>query len=389
MTSQKQKPWFKDPEPAKNSGTVAIIGGGIAGLTLAMNLNHEGFQVTIIEKNNRLLSAASGNPAAILEPYLTIGNSVHQEFYGDAYPFAIDHYSNLGDGIFQNCGLKRIAKDEEEQEKFIKFQKIYPDDFLTLSNDTIHFKDSGYLIPEKLLDKLPESVNVLTRKLAHYIKRKDNKWRVMDENYQLIIESDILIIANAYNALKFKETNHLPLDKVSGQITFTKPQQKIKEIISSSGYFIPNIETRDGPIDVLGATFERDEINDITDTAHAENLEKSSLSEKSSEIVGGRRSNRAMVHDHLPIVGAVPDYDFYSQEYSTLHHGSFHQKWKDAKYHPGLYICAGLGARGFLSAPLLSEYISNLITGKESKFSERVRHALHPARFIIRKLSKK
>ncbi|MCC3862128.1 FAD-dependent 5-carboxymethylaminomethyl-2-thiouridine(34) oxidoreductase MnmC [Pseudemcibacter aquimaris] len=389
MATTNNKPWFKRPTPNNKSKSVAIIGGGIAGLCLAFKLNEAGFKVSIIEKRNNLLSAASGNPAAILEPYLTVGDSVHQEFYAAAYPYAIDFYNNAGDGIFHNCGLDRIAKNEQEQEKFIKFQKIYPENFLELTEQGIHFKNSGYLLPQKLLEYIPETIDIKCLTLANSIKRTRNKWVIKDEQDKQILKCDILIIANAHDALKFEETNHLPLDKVSGQITFTTPQEKIKKVISSEGYYIPNVETKYGAADIMGATFERKNVNEVTEEAHEENIEKSPSKRKETDVIGGRRSNRAMVHDHLPVVGAVPDQDFYNSEYKTLHHGPFHQKWKDAEYHDDLYIFAGLGARGFLSSPLLSEYLTKMITGDENNLSERVSNALHPGRFMIRKLSKK
>ncbi|MBL4602173.1 MAG: hypothetical protein JKY84_05475 [Emcibacteraceae bacterium] len=52
-------------------------------------------------------------------------------------------------------------------------------------------------------------------------------------------------------------------------------------------------------------------------------------------------------------------------------------------------MAVGLGARGFLSAPLLAKYLTSIISGEKPPFDEAICHALHPARFIVRQLSKK
>ncbi len=96
-----------------------------------------------------------------------------------------------------------------------------------------------------------------------------------------------------------------------------------------------------------------------------------------------------MSHDHLPLCGPAPDIDYYLNAYQDLHHGPNHKKFADAEYHKNLFIFSGLGSRGFLTGPLLAKYIVALMSGEYLPFNEKICHAIHPARFITRNLSKK
>jgi glycine/D-amino acid oxidase-like deaminating enzyme len=100
-----------------------------------------------------------------------------------------------------------------------------------------------------------------------------------------------------------------------------------------------------------------------------------------------------MSPDHLPLMGGVPDHQAYEKSYQDLHHGPDHQEFGSAIYHKSLYVCAGLGARGMLTAPYLTSLLVGLITGHTlgsyDPYSEKVLQALHPARFHIRQLIKK
>ena len=112
-----------------------------------------------------------------------------------------------------------------------------------------------------------------------------------------------------------------------------------------------------------------------------------------------------MSPDHLPLMGGVPDHQAYEKSYQDLHHGPDHQEFRDAIYHKSLYVCAGLGARGMLTAPYLTNLLVELITGHtprsfapsepyiieetNSSYSQKILQALHPARFHIRQLIKK
>lgn len=104
--------------------------------------------------------------------------------------------------------------------------------------------------------------------------------------------------------------------------------------------------------------------------------------------MGGRCAIRAYSPDHLPICGPVPDFAKYQTAYKMLKHGPKHQPFDPAPYQSNLYVITGLGARGFMAAPLLGDIMSALISGEPLPVPASVYQSLHPGRFLIRKLIK-
>ena len=97
---------------------------------------------------------------------------------------------------------------------------------------------------------------------------------------------------------------------------------------------------------------------------------------------------RSTTPDHLPIAGPVPILGQYPDLYGDLHHGRHWQSYPDAPYYDGLYVVAGLGARGGVSAPLLAELVVSEMCGDPLPVSLQLANALHPGRIAIRSLQR-
>ena len=384
------KPWFNKPTKLDAGSHIAIIGGGISGVTLFLHLRKAGFKTTLIEKAPLLLPGASGNPVAILDPFLSISDTIEKSFYLTAYHYALKFYGELGSNIFQNCDLIKTAHSEEQMSRFKKLMSAYEDGFLTLSSEGLVCAPSGYVIPSKLRLMFEENKTILTRTSITNIKPlADKRWSLFDKNDQPILKADAVIISNSYLASEFEYANHFELDRVAGQISLLSPQYYGNEILCSEGYVTPTITTEWGDANICGATFDKDGGFDLTEAAHMENLSKSPVEFNKNSIIAGRRGIRAMTPDHLPLSGPAPNKMKYQKEYNGLHHGPRHKSFPEASYHHNLFINIGLGARGFLSAPILAKHLTALIIGKKSPLDEKMSNAIHPGRFIIRALSKR
>ena len=389
MPQKYAKPWFDPPTPLEDGSNIAVIGGGISGLLIASHLSSH-FTVTIIDEKEKLMHGASGNPAAILDPYLSLSETIEKDFYLKAYQYAIDYYSALKSSAFHQCGLMKIAKDHNELKKFTKLTPHYPPSILSQTEDGLFFPKSGYIIPSQLIKALSAKFKTLLNcKITRLEKNDTQKWSLINEQDHNIINVDAVIICNSYDVHHFEQTRTLALQKMSGQISYLAPQIKDKKIYCSNGYLSPPVHTKFGTAHICGATFDREKHIEISDDAHLLNIQKSPRAFSNPIILGGRRAIRAMTHDHLPLCGPLPNITKYEKLYADLNHGPTHIDFPSAPYHQGLYICAGLGARGFLAAPLLASFLTALMRGEKAPFSKPVAQALHPSRFIIRKLSKK
>ena len=98
---------------------------------------------------------------------------------------------------------------------------------------------------------------------------------------------------------------------------------------------------------------------------------------------------RAMSKDRVPIVGAVPDQEFFVEEYADIKHGRKNKSYRPAEYLDGLYISAAHGSRGFTSSFLSAEIIAAQITGEPAPVSKRILDYLQPSRFIVNDLKRR
>ncbi len=79
---------------------------------------------------------------------------------------------------------------------------------------------------------------------------------------------------------------------------------------------------------------------------------------------GGRAAIRATTPDRLAIAGALPSVDGAPQ--------------------PGLWVLAGLGSRGLVTAALLAELVVSEILGEPLPVERALADAVRPARFAER-----
>ncbi|WP_304167287.1 FAD-dependent oxidoreductase, partial [Lonsdalea britannica] len=99
---------------------------------------------------------------------------------------------------------------------------------------------------------------------------------------------------------------------------------------------------------------------------------------------------RSALRDHLPLVGAVPDYEQTLAQYQTLPQQlAAAQVPVQAPVHPNLFILGGLGSRGLCSAPLAAEVLAAQMYGEPLPLDSATLAALNPNRFWVRKLLKR
>jgi tRNA 5-methylaminomethyl-2-thiouridine biosynthesis bifunctional protein len=98
---------------------------------------------------------------------------------------------------------------------------------------------------------------------------------------------------------------------------------------------------------------------------------------------------RMTTPDRYPYMGALPDPDFYAENYHDLHQGKQWKEYPPAKYQSGLFVLGGLGSRGVITSGFCAKILSDLIENKlESSFFTQVLQSCHPARYIIKNLKR-
>lgn len=300
------------------------------------------------------MNQASGNPAGILDPTLNMGNGPDAVFYRAALTHALDFFHRLDPKIFLTRGLIKYSGDKQ-----------------------LDFPQCGAISPPRIREILAAKLTINNDVDIKHLAECDH--------------ADAIIICGGPTSRQFPETNQLALDPVRGQITLldaTDYADPPTQVLCGKGYLIPPVDN----IMVTGASFCRgDTDTDIREIDHQENLKNAELlwpGISSREVIGGRCAIRAYSPDHLPLCGPVPNYQKYHTAFEMLKHGPRHKNFPPAPYHPNLYMVSGLGARGFMAAPLLGDILSALISGEPLPVPRSVYESLHPARFLIRELIK-
>lgn len=393
---------------------VAIIGGGIAGTTSAQALAARGCEILLLEKSGTLAGAASGNPQGVLYTKLSAQNGALNRFALTSYLFALDFYrpfvqenSALGDF----CGVLQLADDEmqwqqlraafSEQGEWLQFVDANNASELAncaIAKPALWFSRAGWLAPQAMCQRLAQhsALEVKTLCAVHALQRGGQQWHLETSAGDIAV--DAVVIANAHAALQFTQTSTLPLKAIRGQIS-ALPAHYLRShpraVICHDGYLTPHA----GGVHI-GATFDLHAC-DTNDTAlrpesHLHNLQMlhAALPELLNETpetlahanLQGRVGYRCTTPDYLPLVGPVADSDAMRTRYAALAKNAQACIAEPGAYWPGLYLNVGHGSRGLTSAPLCAELLAAHIAGEPRPLPRDLRHALSPARFLLRNL---
>ena len=420
------KPWFIHDKLNKSCSTITVIGGGLAGTTIAYALANRGYSVELVERSAALASGASGNPAGALFTKLSPEPSLQNRFYQQSYLFAIRFLASLQkkEGIeksllrWQQCGMIQLAFSEKErqQQKKIIANTVWPEELIRAIDakqaseiSGIAQQTGGLFLPQSAWVDPTSLCNILTcnnkniKTILHQqaIKLKYNKrgqWEVLDGLGKAISCSDLVVIANSVDAIQFKQSNHLPLKAVRGQITqipCSNKSKTLKTLLNYEGYTTPCIDHYHN----LGATFHPDDHNtELREADHEANRQQlnnacPSLHEiLSSNIINvsltGRTSFRCHSPDYLPIVGPLPIKESFIRNYAGIRQGKLKDTYPSGDFYPGLFVNLAYGSRGLSSSPLCSEILAGHITGEAQAIENDAVQSLHPARFLIKDLKR-
>lgn len=405
------QPWYGLAEEQNTKKSACIIGAGITGLSTAWALVKRGYQVQVIEAGNQPGAQASGNPRGMLMPRLSLQDSADAEFYTSAYFYALRSLQQLDDKqlSWQQTGGLQLPCTERIKKQIAQYPLddalAQPLDAETASklcglqiNETVHYyPQAACIYPQMVLQQLIEKMgNALTIKYnceVNSLSYSEQQWHLKNSQDELITSADCLILASAWQTKRFNQLDHLPLQPARGQLSLLASNLQSRSLcmpLSYSGYMLPENNEQH----VLGASFELDDSStELRDSENQSNIDDvnqwfTGLFNRQG-IRGGRASVRTVAPDRIPIVGPAPIEAQYIADYEDLYKGKPAYKYPVSSYLPGLYVNTGHGARGFSSAFLSAELLSAYICNEPLPVSNRVRYAVHPARFLIRSFKRK
>ena len=388
--------------PPKN---IAIIGAGIAGLTLAHACQNWGATVTIFNAHDKPMQGASGNPVGLIEPRLLNDNDTtnHGRLNRSAYLHSVGYYDNLHtlskNPIWACKGLALCPVKQSEQNRLKKIVKNTPlphDHLQKISHDAIqkiagcdvfphaqtgdnciaYFPQAGAIYPAHIGDILSSKIDIKNNAKITAVKQVKKKWILTINNRDKTDAYDTIIVCAGIESLYISgidatTQNHWDILRPNrGQISWTPPVKTPPKIaIAGQGYTAYN--AIDDTI-VFGATWDKLTAEEyaqntwqkITPDSHADNVHKVSdllptLQGISPTQLEGRVAIRATVPDRMPLLGEMAD---------------------------GLFLATGYGARGLQYAPYLAQICTNLLWKVFPPCDSETVNYLHPSRHLRKNL---
>lgn len=420
-TIQSSEPWYARPA-ARKTDDIAIIGGGIASAFTALALLRRGAQVTLYCADQHPAKGASGNRQGIIYPLLNGKGDTLENFFNSAFTFACRQYIQLtAQGVIfdhQWCGVSQLAWDEKSRRKIDKIaqagwspalaqrlnrQQLSALCGLDTSHGGIYYPAGGWLCPEDLtlalviLAQQQGMTCCYQYELNHLIADEDG-WQLTFAN-SLQQRHSSVILANGHRLTQWPQTQELPLSAIRGQVSHIPTNatlSQLKNVLCYDGYLTPVNPTNQHQC--IGASHQREDHSiDFSTLEQQENYHRllrclpESYWAKQIDITGNhaRCSIRSSVRDHLPLVGAVPDYTATIAQYQNLPDKIKRRETiVCAPVYRDLFIVGALGARGLCSAPLVAEVMAAQLFGEPLPLNADILAALSPNRFWIKKLLK-
>ena len=344
---------------------VAIIGGGLAGCSLAYSLKLEGLEPVVYEAGASVGAGASGNYIGLYNPRFSAHKTEESDFTVAAYALALRNFSAFKDIDWNPKGALHLMNDDQKAKRFpqtVKNWRWEPEHMrivsakeasdiagLEVHSRALYLPDSGGVSPRKLCDFYTRDVEVH----LHYVVKDIDAFK--EE-----VGASIVVVASAYNAVEYYDW--LPLQPVRGQITYvqaTEHSQKLQCFLCYGGYFSP---ANEHDIHVVGSTFQRGlNLNAVVvDEDDRENIAKLAavLPELAEglEVVDRRAATRTSVKGHFPIVGSVPGRE-------------------------DVYLSVGYGSHGVISSHMGAHLLNDMIMKRPLCLPKRTVEALSPHRF--------
>lgn len=350
-----------EPAPV-SSPRVAVIGAGIAGASLARAFDAMGIAAQVFEARSPG-AGASGNRAALVMPALDAGNDARSHLYAQAFTRAVQLYDAVSGAVLSR-GAVQVEAAERDARRFdsVAAQDIFTPGAVHRLNAAktaerlaepvalggLAFDEGRVVAPGAVLEAWIAAVHSAD---IVSLRRSGGVWR-LESRAGESFEAEVVVLANGWQGAALAE---MPIAPVRGQASFCEVPGDL--VASASGaYAVP------APGGVLfGATHDRGETgDDARPQDDARNLTALAAIRPNlaahlwDKPISGRASVRGTTPDRMPLAGEIE---------------------------PGLFILAGLGSRGFATAPLLAEHIAAIATETPSPLPADLAERVDPLRF--------
>ncbi|GBF39029.1 bifunctional tRNA (5-methylaminomethyl-2-thiouridine)(34)-methyltransferase MnmD/FAD-dependent 5-carboxymethylaminomethyl-2-thiouridine(34) oxidoreductase MnmC [Leptospira johnsonii] len=387
---------------------VSVLGGGLAGASIARALAWRGIQVEVWDDLGAL--RASSVPMAVSHPHITkvktptslwtlrcLGNSIRR--YSDLLPNDSYQISGTLQLSGEDLPWARLEEGQNAHSLSKELAELKPELGENYpENAKGIFYPSGFWTDTPLLaQKLLDHPNILLKQgKVSSISFEKEEWTLFSENKETLCKTEVLILANSFGIESLLQDlwkeSPFSLRAVRGQLEILEDPNIDSEkdpIRVGDKYLTPSKKG----IRVNGSTFNEFELDpEPREKDREEILEYSQRTflgvnweqiKVRSEFVG----IRSQTPDRFPILGPIHSPEPFRKIYSGM--GLPKNRKKEFPFlepQKNLFVFGGLGSRGVLSSLLGGEILAEILLNEPLSIENSLYSSLHPARFLYRKI---
>jgi tRNA 5-methylaminomethyl-2-thiouridine biosynthesis bifunctional protein len=334
---------------------------------VAHSLASRGWRVTVIDQASGVGAGASGLPAGLAAPHVSPDDSVLSRITRAGVQATLQRADALLQsgtdwaltGVLEHnlAGKRRLPAVNSGSPTAQASPAQVAAAGLAPGTPALWHAEAGWIRPRALVaaQLRTPGVQALWGHKAHTVERRSDLWTVTDDQGQPLGQAPLLVVASAFDSLALLRPLPgfaVPLNPLRGQISFglmrnlngAQRQLLPPFPVNGHGSFISNVPTPDGQSGwYIGSTFERNcEQAPVREEDHAANqlrlatllpdLGTAMQPQFGPDHVHGWAGLRCTLPNRLPAVGPI-----------------------DRERLPGLWLCAGMGARGISLAVLCGE----------------------------------
>ena len=342
-----------------------VVGAGIAGCSSAYFLKQKGLNVLVLDRSGVAAAGGSAAAGAFVSPKIGKGSEL-QKLTNEAFEFSKNFYLQNFPKHFTQTGVIRIPKDADDAKKFKEYEihneskrnLLSCDELDALGIDSSYesflFLEAGVCDAPKMCEAILEEIEYEQHELKS-LNYEDGCWRI--GNYC----AKNLVLATGY------ENGYFDMRYMGVKGTWGSRGDYVTNIdLNVSMHKQISVSANINGIVKLGATHEKDV--DVCIKCNGEPLKNlfkvaSTMVDTSDfklkETFCGMRSGSK---DYFPLVGEVIDTNYMLENHPKILRGAK----PELKKIDNLYICNGLGGRGFVFAPLMAKMLADkIVDGKE------------------------
>jgi tRNA 5-methylaminomethyl-2-thiouridine biosynthesis bifunctional protein len=343
-----------------------VIGAGIAGSSCAYFLKEKGLNVLVLDRSGIATSGGSAAAGAFVSPKIGKGSSL-QTLTNESFDFAKAFYLEKFPECFAQTGVIRMPKDDDDAKKFVEYEQfnvakreILEEAFLDklgIKNpkSSFLFNEAGVCDAQNLCRDFLKEVDFLKYDVKS-LNYEDGFWKIG------AFKASKLILATGYES-KFFDMRYMGIKGTWG----TRGDYESDLDLNVSLHKKISVSANINGVVKIGATHEK-EIDSCVNCREEPLKELFSVASSMVDTSDFKLKNvfcgmRAGSKDYFPLLGSVIDVQEMLKENPKLVRGA--KLTNGLKYMDELYVCNGLGGRGFVFAPLMGKMLAeHIVDGK-------------------------